>query len=63
LPEEISHFPLTSLREELVKVRAKVVAHGRHVTFQMPEVAVPRDLFRKILGLIDGPRRPLPATA
>ncbi len=39
----------------------KVVRHGRYVTFQLAEVAVPRDLFRKILRLIDGPRpAPLP---
>ena len=29
-----------------------VVSHGRYVTFQLAEVAVPRDLFRKILSLI-----------
>jgi hypothetical protein len=40
------------------QIGAKVVAHGRYVTFQMAEVAVPRDLFRKILNLIDGLRRP-----
>ena len=39
----------------------KVVRHSRHVTFQLAEVAVPRDLFRKILRLIDGLRpAPLP---
>lgn len=27
--------------------------HGRYVTLQMAEVAVPRNLFRKILNLID----------
>jgi hypothetical protein len=43
---------------QLVKIGAKVVAHGRYVTFQMAEVAVPRDLFQKILNLIDGLRRP-----
>ena len=30
------------LRERLVKIGAKVVSHGRYVTFQMAEVAVPR---------------------
>jgi hypothetical protein len=39
---------------KLVKIGAKVAAHGRYVTFQMAEVAVPRDLFREILSLIDG---------
>ena len=35
----------------------------RYVTFQMAEVAVPRDLFRNILERIDGLRRPSPAMA
>ena len=52
---------LRELREKLVKIGAKVVSHGRYVTFQLAEVAVPRDLFRKILRLIDGLRpAPLP---
>ncbi len=47
-----------------VKIGAKVVRHGRYVTFQLAEVAVPRDLFRKILSLIDDlRRRPIPAQA
>ena len=58
LPEEVEHWSLTTLQEKLVKIGAKVVAHGRYVTFQMAEVAVPRDLFRAILRQIDGLRRP-----
>jgi hypothetical protein len=46
----------------LVKIGAKVVGHGRYVTFQLAEVVVPRKLFRKILSLIDDlRRRPAPA--
>jgi hypothetical protein len=61
-PKEVEHWSLTTLREKLIKIGAKVVRHGRYVTFQMAEVAVPRDLFRKILRLIDGLRpRPSPA--
>ena len=53
---------MTTLREKLVKIGAKVVSHGRYVTFQLAEVAVPRELFRKILRLIDDlRRRPVPA--
>jgi len=53
---------LTTLREKLVKIGAKVVRHGRYATFQLAEVAVPRELFRKILSLIDDlRRRPVPA--
>ncbi len=52
----------TTLRENLVKIGAKVVRHGRYVTFQLAEVAVPKELFRKILSLIDDlRRRPVPA--
>ena len=62
LPKEVAHWSLTTLREKLVKIGAKVVSHGRYVTFQLAEVAVPRNLFHKILGLIDDLRRkPAPA--
>jgi hypothetical protein len=59
LPKEVEHWSLITLREKLVKIGAKVVCHGRYVTFQLAEVAVSRDLFRKILRLIDDlrPRR------
>jgi hypothetical protein len=61
-PEPIKHWSLTSLRERLVKIGAKIVAHARYVTFQMAEVAVPKELFQEILRLIDGLRpRPAPA--
>ena len=35
----------------MFKIGAKVVRHARQVVFQMAEVAVPRELFRAILGL------------
>ena len=61
-PLEANHWSLTMLREKLVKIGAKVVRHGRYVTFQLAEVAVPRELFQKILSLIDDLRpRPAPA--
>ena len=64
LPQEVEHWSLTTLREKLVKIGAKVVSHGRYVTFQLAEVAVSRELFRKILILIDDlRRRPAPAQA
>ena len=56
LPDGIEKWSLTSLREKLVKIGAKLVVHGRYMTFQMAEVAVPRDLFRRILQMIDGLR-------
>ena len=62
LPKEVEHWSLTTLQEKLVKIGAKVVRHGRYVTFQLAEVAVPRSLFQKILRLIDDlRRRPVPA--
>ena len=61
LPDGVGHWSLTTLREKLIKIGAKVVRHSRYITFQMAEVAVSRGLFRKILRLIDGLRpAPLP---
>ena len=58
LPKEVEHWSLTTLREKLVKIGAKVVRHGRYVTFQLAEVAVPRMLFAEILRLIAQLRPP-----
>ena len=62
LPEAVKQWSLTSLREKLVKIGAKVVRHGRYVIFQLAEVAVPRGLFEEILRLIAQLRAP-PAPA
>jgi hypothetical protein len=51
-PRAVKHWSLTTLREKLIKIGAKVVAHARYVTFQMAEVAVSRQLFRAILERI-----------
>jgi hypothetical protein len=53
-------WSLTSLRERLINIGAKVLRHGRHLVSQMAEVAVPGSLFREILRLIGGPQ-PAPA--
>jgi hypothetical protein len=53
VPEEAEHWSLTTLREKLIKIGAKVVRHGRTVTFQLAEVAIPRGLFAEILHRID----------
>jgi Transposase DDE domain group 1 len=42
LPKEVEHWSLTTLREKLVKIGARIVRHGRYVVFQLAEVAVPR---------------------
>jgi hypothetical protein len=36
LSEEVEHWSLTTLREKLVKIRARTVRHGRYVVFQLP---------------------------
>ena len=40
-------------QRQVCKVGAKIVRHGRYVTFQMVEVAIPRDLFADILRRIN----------
>ena len=59
LPEAVKHWSLTSLKEKLIKIGARIVTHSRYVTFQLTEVAVPRGLFAEILRLI-GELRPPP---
>jgi hypothetical protein len=48
LPRSVQTWTLTTLREKLVKIGAKVVRHAKAVTFQLAEVAVPRVLFAAI---------------
>ena len=50
LPEEVEHWSLTTLREKLVKIGARIVRHGRYFVFQLAEVAVPRALFADPTG-------------
>ena len=57
LPDEVERWSLSTLREKVVKVGAKMIAHARYTVFQTAEVAVPRGLFRRILELI-GDLRP-----
>jgi hypothetical protein len=52
MPKTAEPWSLTSLREKLIKIGAKVVSHGRYATFQMAEVAVPRQMFTEIFSLI-----------
>jgi Transposase DDE domain group 1 len=58
MPKTAEPWSLTSLREKLIKIGAKVVSHGRYVTFQMAELAVPRQMFLEILMLIAPLRAP-----
>ena len=61
-PEPIRNWSMTTLREKLIKIGAKVVGHARYVAFQMAEVAIPRNLFADILRMI-AELRPLPTTS
>ena len=63
LPQGIRHWSLTTLREKLIKIGAKIVRHARYVTFQMAEVAIPRRRFQQILRRSERlkMKRPLPA--
>jgi hypothetical protein len=60
----VAHWSLSSLRERLIKIGARIVRHGRYIVFQLAEVAVPRPLFAAILRRIDRLRpRPPPLPA
>ena len=56
---DVAQWSMTTLRDRLVKIGAKIVRHGRSITFQMAEVMVPRGLFEQILSAIAA-LRPLP---
>ena len=64
-PEPIKDWSLTSLKDKLIKIGAKVVSHGRYVIFQMAEVAIARQMLQEILRLIAElrPQPPPPALA
>ena len=53
LPRDVKHWSLTTLREKLVKIGAKVTRHSKYITFQLAEVAVTRQLFAAILDRIE----------
>jgi hypothetical protein len=48
LPKPIRHWGLTTMREKLIKIGAKVVSHARYTLFQMAELAVSKELFAAI---------------
>ena len=61
LPKPVRHWSLTTLREKLIKIGAKVTRHSKYVTFQLAEVAVTRNLFAAILNRIARLAMPPPA--
>jgi len=58
LPRSVTHGALTTLRERLVTIGAKVVTQARYVVFRMAAVAVPKRVFRVILERIRRLRGP-----
>ena len=58
MPKTVERWSMTSLREKLIKIGAKIVSHGRYVAFQMAEVAIPKNLFADILRMIAELRPP-----
>jgi hypothetical protein len=62
LLQAVHYWTLTTLREKLIKIGAKVSRHSRKNIFQMAEVAVPRELFRAILEGIGRLRLPVAAS-
>jgi Transposase DDE domain group 1 len=52
LPKSVRHWTMTTLREKVIKIGAKVVCHARYIIFQLAEVAVSRELFAIILRRI-----------
>ena len=63
LPYEVKHWSLTTLRERLVKIGAKVTRHAKYVTFQLAEVAITQNLFAAILDRIERLALPPPVVA
>ncbi len=57
-PKEVAHRSLTTLREKLLEIDARMVRHGRYITFQLAEVAVSRQVFGQILARIARLRAP-----
>lgn len=52
LPKSVKHWTLSTLREKLIKIGAKVVSHAKYIVFQLTEVAVPRRVFAANLDRI-----------
>ena len=62
LPEAVKHWSLTTLRDRLVRIGAKIVRHGRSIAFHLAEVMVPLALSQQAFDAIaalppEAPRR------
>jgi hypothetical protein len=52
LPKAIKDWSPRSVQVKLVKMRGRLVRHARRLVFQLAEVAVPRQVFRRALERI-----------
>jgi hypothetical protein len=52
LPKSIRHWSMTTLREKLIKIGAKVARRAQYTIFRMTEVAGSRELFSAIIARI-----------
>jgi hypothetical protein len=52
LPEGVKDWSLRSVQVKLIKIGGRLVRHARRLTFQLAEVAVPRELFQGVLERI-----------
>ena len=53
MPKWGEHWSLTTLREKLIKIGAKIARPGGFVIFRLAQVAISKDLFAGILRRID----------
>jgi hypothetical protein len=58
-PDAVKEWSMTTLKEKLIKIGARIAGNAGYVAFQMAEVAVPKTLFAEIHQMIAEPR-PLP---
>ena len=47
LPESVKHWSLRSVQTKLIKMGGRLVRHARRLVFQLAEVAVSREVFRR----------------
>ena len=52
LPKPVRGWSLTTLREKLIKIGAKVVSHAKYLVFRLAEIAAPQQLFAALLERI-----------
>ena len=54
LPESVKHWSLRSVQIKLIKMGGRLVRHAGRLVFQFAEVAVPQEVFWRLLQRIAG---------